>query len=110
MHISPTSVIKAKIHTMAWEEDNDGGTDSADSWMQPEPGVAQLYSDRLGLDGQVGAAAVLFMQGEEPKVMRFHLRTIADHTVYEAELVGLLLALHLCTVQRVGRDQGHHPP
>ena len=88
MHISPTSVIKAKIHTMAWEEDNNGGTDSVDSWMQPEPGVAQLYSDGLGLDGQVGAATVLFMQDEKPKVVRFHLGTIADHTVYEGASTG----------------------
>ena len=95
MCISPTSVIKAKIHTTAWEEDNDRGADSVDSRMQPEPGVAQLYSDGSGLDGQVGAAAVLFMQGDKPKVVRFHLGTIADHTVYKAELVGLLLALHL---------------
>ena len=94
------SVIKAKIHTTAWEEDNDGGTDSVDSRMQPEPGVTQLYSDGLGLDRQVGAAVVLFMQGEESNVLRFHLGTIADHTVYEAELMGLLLALHLLRSER----------
>ena len=67
MRISPTSEIKANIHTTAWEEDNDGDLGSVDGRMQLEPGVAQLYSDGLGLDGQVGAAMVLFIQGEEPK-------------------------------------------
>ena len=43
---------------------------------------------------------MLFMQDNEPKVVRFHLGTIADHTVYEAELVGLLLALHLLRSER----------
>ena len=95
VRISPTSEIKANIHTTAWEEDNDGDSGSADGRLQLEPGVAQLYSDGSGLDGQVGAAAVLFIQGGDPKVVRFHLGTTADHTVYEAELVGLLLALHL---------------
>ena len=66
-----------------------------DGQLQPELEVMQLYSDGSGLDGQVGAAAVLLMQGEEPKVTRFHLGAIADHTVYKAELMGLLLALHL---------------
>ena len=74
--------------------------ESVDGQLQPEPEVMQLYSDGSGLDGQVGAAAVLLMQGEEPKVWRFHLGAIADHTVYKAELMGLLLALHLLRSKR----------
>ena len=104
MCIYPTSEIKPNIHTTAWEEDNNEDSGSADGRMQLEPGVTQLYSDGSGLDGQVGAAVVLFIQGEEPKVVRFHLGTTADHTVYEAELMGLLLALHLlCSEQDVTR-------
>ena len=59
-----------------------------------------MYSDGSGIDGQVGEAAVLFRRNREPKVLRFHLGTATDHTVYEAELIGLMLALHLLRDER----------
>ena len=68
--------------------------------MQAELEVMRVYSDGLGIDRQVGAAAVLFRQDREPRVLRFHLGMAADHTVYEAELIGLLLALHLLHDER----------
>jgi len=43
---------------------------------------------------------VLFKQGEGPRVLKFHLGLITDHMVYEAELVGLLLVLHLLCDER----------
>ena len=48
----------------------------------------------------MGAAAVLFRQDKEPRVLRFHLGMAANHMVYEAELIGLLLALHLLRDER----------
>ena len=43
---------------------------------------------------------MLFKRGEGPRVLKFHLGSITHHTVYEAELVGLLLALHLLRDKR----------
>ena len=92
--VLPTKELWSRVHSTAWEDD-DGGLEGTGGLLQPELGVAQLYSDGSGLDGQIGAVVAMFKWDEEPRVVRFHLGSIADHTVYEAELAGLLLALHL---------------
>jgi len=58
----------------------------------------KIFSDGSGIDGQAGAAAVLFRQGRQsPKVLRYHLGPLTDYTTYSAEAVGASLALHLLT-------------
>ena len=74
--------------------------ESIDGWLQPEPGVTQLYSDGLGLDGQVGAAVVLLKQGEEPKSWGFTLGQLLTIQCTKRKLVALLLALHLLPSER----------
>ena len=39
--------------------------------------------------------AVLFIDQKEQCMLKYHLGTKEQHTVYEAEIVGLILALHL---------------
>ncbi|GBE84554.1 RNA-directed DNA polymerase from mobile element jockey [Sparassis crispa] len=56
----------------------------------------RVYSDSSDIDEGVGAAAVLYKQGcANPKVLQFHLGKSLEHTVYEAEDVGLILAVKL---------------
>ncbi|KAI0083096.1 hypothetical protein BDY19DRAFT_998865 [Irpex rosettiformis] len=58
----------------------------------------RIYSDGSDIEGSVGAAAVMYIKQkrkERKTVLRYYLGTSEQHTVYEAELVGLLLALHL---------------
>jgi len=43
----------------------------------------------------VGAAAVLFRNGHEKRVLRKHLGKGEEHTVFEAKVVGLALAAEL---------------
>lgn len=54
-----------------------------------------IYSDRLGCENQVGAAASLWERGVKKKMLHYHLGTLEEHTVYEVELVGVILGLHL---------------
>ena len=56
---------------------------------------AWVYSDGSGLGSKAGAAAMLYREGTSPRVLRYSLGTLVQHTTYEAEAVGLLLALHL---------------
>ncbi|KAE9407131.1 hypothetical protein BT96DRAFT_750408, partial [Gymnopus androsaceus JB14] len=51
--------------------------------------------DGSGYKGGVGAAAVLYRDGEEIETVRFRLGSDDDHEVFEAEIVGLILSLHL---------------
>ncbi|KIK76287.1 hypothetical protein PAXRUDRAFT_36929 [Paxillus rubicundulus Ve08.2h10] len=46
-----------------------------------------LYSDGSGLEGGIGGAA--------KKTLRFHLGKVTEHTVYEGEFVGMILAMEL---------------
>jgi len=54
-----------------------------------------IYCDGSGYEGGIGAAAVLFTNSTETKHLTFHLGSDKEHTVYEGELVGILLALQL---------------
>ena len=60
----------------------------------------QVFVDGSAIDRKVGAAAVLYKHREVIKSLHFHLGSESEHTVYEAELVGLVLALHLINGQR----------
>lgn len=56
----------------------------------------KMYTDGSSTGGGVGASAALFETGQPGFVARqFHLGSEADHTSYEAELVGALMATHL---------------
>src|SRR6266481_8557687 len=55
----------------------------------------QLFSDGSGQEGKVGAAAVMCKWGQRDKILRYSLGTLTEHTVFEAEAVGVLMALHL---------------
>ncbi|KAI0250350.1 hypothetical protein BJV78DRAFT_1128125, partial [Lactifluus subvellereus] len=63
----------------------------------------KVYTDGSAHNGQVGAAAIL-SRPERPKcTLHYHLGATDEHTVYEAELVGLLLGLHLVKTEQAGR-------
>ena len=57
----------------------------------------KVYCDGSGFEGGAGAAAVLYKGNREIKSLRLYLGPTTEHTVYESELVGLLLALCLLT-------------
>jgi ribonuclease HI len=62
----------------------------------------QVYSDGSALNGKVGAAAILYRGDSPPRKLHLHLGTEKEHTVHEAELVGILLALHLINMEKYG--------
>lgn len=54
-----------------------------------------IYSDGSGYEGNIGAAAVLRRNGRTIKTLQYHLGPDSDHTVYEGEVVGMILGAHL---------------
>ena len=60
----------------------------------------RVYSDSSCIDGQIGAAAVMFKQGEEVGTLRKHVGDEYHHTVYEAKVIGLTLAAKLIARER----------
>ena len=60
----------------------------------------KVYSDGSAHDGKVGAAAILRREGKPDRSLQLYLGTTEQHTVYEAELVGMLMGLHLIKTER----------
>lgn len=56
----------------------------------------RIYTDGSDCDDGVGASAVLYKQGStEPIILRYHLGPSTRHSIYEAEVVGLILGVYL---------------
>jgi hypothetical protein len=55
----------------------------------------RIYSDGSGFKGGIGASALPYINERLVKVLCTHLGSSLEHTVYEAEGVGLLMGLHL---------------
>ena len=60
----------------------------------------QIFTDGSAQEGKVGAAAILFRKNNPARLLHYHLGPEAKHTVHEAELVGILLALHLISTEK----------
>ena len=58
------------------------------------------YSDGSGIDGMAGVAVIVFWNGQEVKSIHYLLDPLTYHTTYEAEVVGVLLALELIHRER----------
>ena len=54
-----------------------------------------IYSDGSSFEGIIGILAVLSVKDQLVKILRFYLRCEQEHTIYEAEGVGLAMGLHL---------------
>ena len=55
----------------------------------------KVYCDGSGFEGDAGTSAVLYKDNCIMKSLCYYLGPLTEHMIYELELVGLLLALHL---------------
>ena len=60
----------------------------------------QVYTDGSAHNGKVGASAILIRKNRPDRILHFHLGPEVEHTVHKAELVGILLALHLIGTEK----------
>ena len=74
--------------------DKDAASAKEDLWVT-RPGH-RIYTDGSDYEEGVGTSAVLYCPGTvEPTILRYHLGPSSWHTVYEAEIVGLILGISL---------------
>ena len=59
--------------------------------------------DSSAINGKVGAAAILTRTGKADRTLRVCMGTTEEHTVMEAESVGLILGLHLIAMEKRSR-------
>jgi ribonuclease HI len=55
----------------------------------------KIFTDGSGMEGNIGAAAILYRNGRMKSSIRFKLGSIQHHTVYEGEGVGAILGAKL---------------
>jgi ribonuclease HI len=55
----------------------------------------KVYSDGSGQNGQAGAAAILYVDNKHARTLQLHLGSLKEHMMYEAEIVGGVLAAQL---------------
>ena len=70
-------------------------SEEAIAWDRADVRGEKFYGDGSGYEGGIGAAAVMWAQGRQAKALSVKLGSEAEHTVYEAEVVGVILALHI---------------
>jgi hypothetical protein len=76
--------------------------DSEDAIAQDsaDVGCHKFYADGSGYEGGIGAATVMWDRGKRAKSLSMKLGSAEKHAVYEAEVVGILLALHMVDSHR----------
>src|SRR5258706_5156693 len=63
------------------------------------PTSRMIYTNGLGFKGAIGAAAVVFVDSTKRAQLYYQLGPDTEHTVFEGELVAIILGLHLsCNV------------
>jgi len=77
-----------------------GPADGPSEDGSPREDEIQVFSDGSGLGGKVGAATVMYKRGQGPKILQFSMGTLAEHTVFEVEAVGVILVLHMLKSER----------
>ena len=60
-----------------------------------ETSPVHVYSNSSRFEGGIGASALLYVNNPLARSLQFFLGTAQEHTIYEAEGVGLILSLHL---------------
>ena len=63
----------------------------------------KIYTDGSGYKGNIGAAAILYINSTKTDELRYQLGTDQQHTVYEGELTAIILGMHLA--HQVASDQ-----
>jgi hypothetical protein len=97
--LESVEIIKAIQQTTKWKAnikthipDN---TNTAIQALQDDTADIKVYTDGLGMDRKIGAAAVLHRNGRQKSHIQYKLGTQAQHMVYEGEVVGAVLGIKL---------------
>jgi ribonuclease HI len=65
--------------------------------------IIQVYTDGSVIDDKVGAAAILTRPGKEHRVLHYHLGKSSEYTIYDAELAGISMGVHLIKTEKAAR-------
>ena len=76
-----------------------GTEEESVEWDKGNGADIHIYTDRSGLEGKTGVAAVLFRGNVAPKSLWYHIGSLYEHTTFKAEAVRLILGAHLLSME-----------
>jgi hypothetical protein len=100
-NIKPQQIetIDAACHTTQWKPDTKiaitNTTNDAIREAQRDNTDVKVFTDGSGMEGKIGASAILYRAGRRKTSIRYNLGTQSHHTVYKGESVGMILAIKL---------------
>ena len=110
IHPDQFETIPSFRHTACWRPALkmivDESKEDAEENIANADAEFQVFTDGSGVDGGIGAAAVLYRNGEEIDVATFHLGSSDGHTVPEAKMVGLIMGIAMLQTQARGSVKG----
>ena len=68
--------------------------------------TVQIFTGGSSHSGKVGAAAVITRAGKPNRTLHYHLEPEGEHTVHEAELTGIPLAIQLIKTEKLVTGYG----
>jgi ribonuclease HI len=74
--------------------------DASIAMLNEDTADIKIFTDGSGLDGKAGAAAALYRSNRPPKVLRYHLGPLTQHTTTDSEAVGAVLGMTLLYAER----------
>jgi ribonuclease HI len=100
-HLSPTAFesIPAVRHPSSWSSNIKTSIphsrEAAIALSRQLHSPVTIYTDGSGIDGHIGAAAELYLNSATHIQARFQLGLTTQHTVFEGELTGILMAINM---------------
>lgn len=79
-------------------EDRDSSKEEAEN-VEEE---IQIFLDSSAMNGKVGTAVTLMRAGQPDRTLHYHLGPDSEHTVHKAELISIMLGVHLVKTEKKG--------
>ena len=98
---NPAQIGKEPFQTLIPSSKEESKTTDAQA-----PEHIKVYTDGSAQNGKVGAAAIMIRDGKTIDKLHYHLGKVEEHTVFEAELVSMILGLQLIK-NRFQRNLAH---
>jgi hypothetical protein len=93
----------SKLPNLPFEVSIPPDKESSKREAQENTDEIQVYSDGSIIDDKVGAAAILTRPGKEHRTLHLHLGKSSEYTIYDVELAGLSMGIHLIKTEKKAR-------
>jgi len=96
-------VTRPPSHTHSFTTAKAKSREASIEFEKADTAEIKIFVDGSGIDGNTGAAVVLYRHGRPnpEKTLRYHLGDLTQHTNFEAEAVGLLMAMWMLRNQHI---------